>query len=139
MKASAARRKSKAQIQQEKLEEQQREAEIAARMAEFERMKQEVEAVKATKVHVEQLFKDGFLFRDENGDVNMPASEEIRHQVAESARKPQEGSHQHQAFVFESPAFGQGQQQQPVPEEAKRNLEEEFADARGDGDQRFDL
>ena len=44
-------------------------------MAEFERMKQEVEAVKATKVHVEQLFKDGFLFQDENGDVNMPASE----------------------------------------------------------------
>ena len=43
-------------------------------MAEFERMKQEVEAVKATKIHVEQLFKDGFLFRDENGDVNMPAN-----------------------------------------------------------------
>ena len=106
MKASAARRKSRAQIQQEKLEEQQREIEIAARMAEFERMKQEVEA---TKVHVEQLFKDGFLFRDENGDVNMPASEEIQQKVAESARKPQEGSHQHQAFVFESPAFGQGQ------------------------------
>ena len=138
MKASAARRKSRAQIEQEKLEEQQREAEIAARMAEYERMKQEVEAVKATKVHVEQLFKDGCLFRDENGDVNMPASEEIRQQVAESARKPQEGSHQHSAFVFESPAFGQGQQQ-PVPEEAKRSLEEEFADARGDGDQRFDL
>ena len=108
-------------------------------MAEFERMQQEVEAVKATKVHVEQLFKDGFLFRDENGDVNMPANEEIRHQVAESARKPQEGSNQHRAFIFESPAFGQGQQQQPVQEEAKRNLEEEFADARGDGDQRFDL
>jgi len=108
-------------------------------MAEFERMKQEVEAVKATKVQVEQLFKDDFLFRDENGNVDMLASEKIRHQVAESTRKPQEGSHQHQAFVFESPAFGQGQQQQPVPEEAKRNLEEEFADARGDGDQRFDL
>ena len=42
MKASAARRKSRAQIEQEKLEEQQREAEIAARMAEYERMKQEV-------------------------------------------------------------------------------------------------
>ena len=47
-------------------------------MAEFERMKQEVESVKDTKAHVEQLFRDGFLFRDENGDVNMPANEEIR-------------------------------------------------------------
>jgi uncharacterized protein YdeI (BOF family) len=47
-------------------------------MAEFERMKQEVESVKDTKAHVEQLFKDGFLFRDESGDVRMPASEEIR-------------------------------------------------------------
>ena len=58
---------------------------------------------------MEELFKGGFLFRDENGDIVMPANEEMRQQVAESARKPQEGSHQHQAFVFESPAFGQGQ------------------------------
>ena len=50
--------------------------------AELQRLLEEVEAVKATKVHVEQLFKDGFLFRDDNGDVVMPANEEMRQQVA---------------------------------------------------------
>ena len=78
MKASAARRKSRAQIQEEKLQDQQREAQIAAKMAELQRMQSEMEQVSATKAHVEQLFRDGFLFRDENGDVSMPANEEVR-------------------------------------------------------------
>jgi len=69
-------------------------------------MRQELDQIKATKAHVEELFKGGFLFRDDNGDIVMPASEEMRQQVAESARKPQEGSHQHTAFVFESPVIG---------------------------------
>ena len=93
-------------------------------MAEFDRMKQEVEQVQDTKAHVEQLFRDGFLFREENGEVRMPASEEIRQQVQESARKPVEGSHQHTAFVYESPIIGENRQQ--VPEEAKRNLDQMF-------------
>jgi len=52
------------------------------------------------------LFKQGFLFREADGTIAMPHSEEIRQQVAESARKPQEGSHQHTAFLNESSAFG---------------------------------
>ena len=104
MKASAARRKSRAQIQEEKLQEQQREVQIAAKMAELQQMQQQADQVNATKAHVEQLFKDGFLFRDDNGDVVMPESEEMRQQVAESARKPHDGSQQHTAFVFESPS-----------------------------------
>lgn len=54
-------------------------------MAQFDQMQQQVAAVQSdlqqmseTKAHVEQLFKDGFLFRDETGAVSMPANEEIR-------------------------------------------------------------
>ena len=43
MKASAARRKSRAQIIEEKLQEQQKEARIAAKMAELQRMEQEAQ------------------------------------------------------------------------------------------------
>ena len=75
-------------------------------MTELDRMKQEVQQVQETKAHVEMLFKQGFLFREADGTIAMPHSEEIRQQVAESARKPQEGSHQHTAFLNESPAFG---------------------------------
>ena len=46
MKASANRRRSRAQIEEEKLMEQQREAEIAARMARFEQMEQEIIAAR---------------------------------------------------------------------------------------------
>ena len=38
MKASAQRRKSRAQIQEEKLQAQQKEAEVAAKMAQFHEM-----------------------------------------------------------------------------------------------------
>ena len=68
--------------------------------------KRDLDQVNETKAHVEQLFQDGFLFRDDNGIINMPANDEVRQQVAESASKPQEGSKQHAAFLFESPAFG---------------------------------
>ena len=104
-------------------------------------MQTEMEQVSATKAHVEQLFKDGFLFRDENGDIAMPANEEVRQQVAESARKPQPGSHQHSAFIYDEPEFGQGPGGNPRQgaEEAKRNLDEEFADAQGESEQRFNI
>ena len=77
----------------------------------------------------------------------MPANDEVRQQVAESARKPQPGSHQHSAFIYDSTEFGQGPVQHPGPgnnarqgpEEAKRNLDDEFADAQGDSEQRFNL
>ena len=65
-----------------------------------------------TKLHVEELFQKGFLFRDTDGSVAMPANEEMRQQIAESARKPAPGSKQHQAFIFESPVLGG-----PEPEE----------------------
>ena len=84
-------------------------------MAHFQQMEQEIAAarhdlsqVSDTKAHVEQLFKDGFLFRQEDGSIAMPANDEVRQQVAESARKPAPGSKQHSAFL-DSPAFGQGQ------------------------------
>ena len=69
----------------EKLQEQQREAEVAAQMANFQQMEQEIAAarhdlsqVSDTKAHVEQLFKDGFLFRQEDGSIAMPANDEVR-------------------------------------------------------------
>ena len=68
----------------------------------MESARQQVQQLSETKAHVEKLFQEGFLFRDENGGINMPASEEVRKQVAESARKPQNGSLQHQAFRLSS-------------------------------------
>ena len=44
MKASAKRRKSRAQIQEEKLQAQQKEADIAAKMAQFHEMEMQVAA-----------------------------------------------------------------------------------------------
>ena len=58
----------------------------------MESARQQVQQLSETKAHVEKLFHDGFLFRDDNGVINMPASEEVRQQVADSARKPQNGS-----------------------------------------------
>ena len=126
MKASANRRKSRAQIEQEKLQAQQREADIALKMQQFAQLQNDLNNMVETKQHVEALFQNGFLFRDADGSVAMPANEEMRQQIAESARKPAPGSKQHQAFIFESPVLGG-----PEPEEAKRNLDRGFQDAEG--------
>ena len=101
----------------------------------MESARQQVQQLSETKAHVEKLFQEGFLFRDENGGINMPASEEVRKQVAESARKPQNGSMQHQAFVFDSPVLGGNQIPVQQNEEAKRNLEQEFLDAQSSAPQ----
>ncbi len=64
-------------------------------MARFEQMEQEMAAARQdisqlseAKAQVEEMFRQGYLFRQEDGGIAIAESEQVRQQVAESARKP---------------------------------------------------
>jgi hypothetical protein len=85
MKASAQRRKSRVQIQNEKLMEAQKQAEIAEKMGLFEQMKQEAAAAQENlnqlsgmKQQVDQMFEQGYIFKNLDGSLGLANSEEQR-------------------------------------------------------------
>jgi hypothetical protein len=94
MKASAQRRKSRVQIQNEKLQEQQKQAEIAEKMRRFDQMQQEAAAAQENlnqlsgmKQQVDQMFEQGYIFKNPDGSLALANSEEQRLLIAESAAK----------------------------------------------------
>ena len=129
MKASAQRRKSRAQIQEEKLQAQQKEAEVAAKMAQFHEMEMRAAAAQenlnhmgSMKSHIDQMFEQGFIFKNPDGTLGLSESEEQRAFNAESASKQPRALDQLNLMAAGS---------------AVRNLEGPFnqlADARGSDD-----
>ena len=94
MKASAQRRKSRAQIQEEKLQAQQKEAEVAEKMARFHEMEMQVAAAQqnlhqmgSMKTQIDQMFEQGFIFKNPDGTLGLSESEEQRAYMADSASK----------------------------------------------------
>jgi hypothetical protein len=94
MKASAQRRKSKAQIQEEKLREAQKQAEIAEKMRHFDQMQREAAAAQENlnqlsgmKLQVDRMFEQGYIFKNQDGSLGLADSEEQRVLNAESAAK----------------------------------------------------
>jgi predicted nuclease with TOPRIM domain len=83
MKPGAQRRKSRAQIQEEKLQEQQKEATIAEKMRRFEQMEQEISAahenlnsMSGMKVQIDQMFEHGYIVKNPDGSLGLANSEE---------------------------------------------------------------
>jgi hypothetical protein len=94
MKASAQRRKSRVQIQNERLQEAKKEAEIAEKMRLFDQMQQEAAAAQekfnqlsGMKQQVDQMFEQGYIFKNPDGSLGLANSEEQRVLIAESASK----------------------------------------------------
>jgi hypothetical protein len=94
MKASAQRRKSRVQIQNEKLQEEQKQAEIAKKMRLFDQMQQEAAAAQENlnqlsgmKQQVDQMFEQGYIFKNPDGSLGLANSEEQRVQILESVAK----------------------------------------------------
>jgi hypothetical protein len=100
MKASAQRRKSRAQIEEEKLQEQQKQADIAEKMRRFEQMQQEVHELSGMKQQVDQMFDQGYIYKNPDGSLGLAQNEEQRQQIAESASKVIPAS----ALIPQSPA-----------------------------------
>ena len=71
MKASAQRRKSRFQIEEEKLQEQQKQAEIAEKMMRFEQMQQEVHELSGMKQQVDQMFNQGYIYKNPEGSLGL--------------------------------------------------------------------
>ena len=85
MKPGAQRRKSRAQIQEEKLQEQQKEATIAEKMRRFEQMEQEIAATQENlnnmsgmKEQIDQMFEHGYITKNLDGTLGLANSEEQR-------------------------------------------------------------
>ena len=94
MKASAQRRKSRAQIAEEKLLAQQKEAEIADKMARFDQMEAQMVAAQAgldqvggMKGQIDNLLDGGYILKNPDGTLGVSQSEEQRAFYAESAAK----------------------------------------------------
>jgi hypothetical protein len=94
MKASAQRRKSRVQIQNEKLQEEQKQAEIAKKMRLFDQMQQEAAAAQENlnqlsgmKQQVDQMFEQGYIFKNPDGSLGLANSEEQRVQILQSVAK----------------------------------------------------
>jgi hypothetical protein len=111
MKASAQRRKSRVQIQNEKLQEEQKQAEIAKKMRLFDQMQQEAAAAQENlnqlsgmKQQVDQMFEQGYIFKNPDGSLGLANSEEQRVQILESvAKQPRD---QDQINLMGDPAGG---------------------------------
>jgi hypothetical protein len=111
MKASAQRRKSRVQIQNEKLQEEQKQAEIAKKMRLFDQMQQEAAAAQENlnqlsgmKQQVDQMFEQGYIFKNPDGSLGLANSEEQRVQILQSvAKQPRD---QDQINLMGDPAGG---------------------------------
>ena len=83
MKPGAQRRKSRAQIIDEKLQEQQKQANISEKMRRFEQMEQEIASVQENlhsmsgmKLQIDQMFEQGYIFKNFDGSLGLANSEE---------------------------------------------------------------
>ena len=112
MKASAQRRKSRAQIQEEKLVEEQKQAAIAEKMRLFDQMQQEVHDLSGMKQQVDQIFEQGYIYKQADGSLGLASNEEERAAIAESASKVVPAN----SFILQSPAV-------------KKNLDSAFDEA----------
>ena len=95
MKESAKRRKSKAQLKEEKKQEERKQAEVARKLAEYEVMKAKADA--AQKVHDEKehyrqlcdrLYNDGVIKQDEDGSI-VPVEDPLERESIRSKIKGQ--------------------------------------------------
>jgi hypothetical protein len=130
MKASAQRRKSRVQIQNEKLQEEQKQAEIAKKMRLFDQMQQEAAAAQENlnqlsgmKQQVDQMFEQGYIFKNPDGSLGLANSEEQRVQILESVAKQPRAPDQ--INLMGDPAGG-------------RNLGDAFNEAAGPGESEAD-
>jgi hypothetical protein len=87
MKPGAQRRKSRAQMEEEKLQEQQKQATIAEKMRLFDQMQQEVHELSGMKQQVDQMFEQGYICKNADGSLGLAQNEEQRQQNLESASK----------------------------------------------------
>ena len=128
MKPGAQRRKSKAEIQEEKLRAQQQEAEIAEKMRRFEEMQQQAAEAQQhlhdlgnMKAQIDSMFEQGYIYKQEDGSLGLSQSEEQRQFMAASASKARP-SRSNLNFMNAEPQPG------------GVNLEDQFEDAAGNNE-----